>query len=118
MPRPPRRQRQLPVSPDERLPKAVGRLLFDQTKAGRLIANAFADKTAPDPERVCLWEPESKIGPSCLRAIRSFSINPYMLHYPFGWYHVVIRSRELRQPIMIFLVVSFMLPSDGHLDDR
>ena len=63
MPRPPRRQRQLPVSPDERLPKAVGRLLFDQTKAGRLIANAFADKTAPDPERVCLWEPESKIGP-------------------------------------------------------
>jgi len=76
VPRPPR-QRQLPVSPDEILPKAVVRLLFNQTKAGRLIANAFADKTAPDPERVCLWEPESKIGPSCLRDSFFFDQSEY-----------------------------------------
>ena len=40
-------------------------------------ASAFADKTAPDPERVCLWEPESKIGPSCLRDSFFFDQSEY-----------------------------------------
>ena len=95
MPRPPRRQRQLPVSPDEILPKAVVRLLFDQTKAGRLIANAFADKTAPDPERVCLWEPGSKIGPPpvCGRFVLFRSIRICCITRLAG-NHVVIRVHE------------------------
>ena len=89
MPRAPRRQRQLPVSPDEILPKAVVRLLFNWTKAGRLsgVDSFFFDQS----------------GYAALS---------------FGWYPVVIRVHENSGNQYDFLVVSFMLLSDGRFDDR
>ena len=94
-----------------------GRPQRDLVIAGE--ANAFADKTAPDPERVCLWEPASKIGPLLpAGAIRSFSINPNMLHYRLAgtvWLFAFTRTQTTNYDL---LVVSFMLPRDSRLDDR
>ena len=127
------------------------RLLFNQTKAGRLIdaaggdqhvvrprrdlviggspgeANAFADKTAPDPERACLRlyvkEPQSKIGPLLSprgkwRDDSFFFDQSEYAALPFGWYPVAIRVHENSGNQYDFLVISFMLLSDGRLDDR